>query len=111
MGLEIKQEGSTAIVDVQDEMTIYTAAMHWEQLQPLLARVKTLELILAAVTEVDSAGVQLLLTLQRESRRLHNGFRLNTCSVEVQELLRLLHLEERLLTAPAKTTDREHQDG
>lgn len=111
MGLEIRQDGSAARVDVQDEMTIYTAALHWEQLRPMLAGIKTLELVLAAVTEIDSAGAQLLLALQRESRRLHNTFCITDCSEEVRDLLRLLHLEERLLTTSSNAPDRESRHG
>ncbi len=111
MGLEITQDKARALVDVQDEMTIYTAALHWEQLQPLLAQVKSIEMNLSAVSEIDSAGVQLLLALQQESERLHNQFRLNQPAAEVQELLKLLHLDRQLLPANPGTTQEGEQHG
>lgn len=97
MGLEIRRDNGTAYVDVQDEMTIYTAALHWEQLQPLLAQVKAVELDLATVTEMDSAGIQLLLALKQACERLHNGFKLCRPAPCVMELLQLLHLDAPLL--------------
>ncbi|MBR9827627.1 MAG: STAS domain-containing protein [Oceanospirillales bacterium] len=99
MGLEIKQDNTTAFVGVQDEMTIYTVALHWDQLSPLLAQVKAMELDLSAVTEIDSAGVQLLLALKQESTRLHNRFELCRPNDGVVELLQLLRLEQALPVA------------
>lgn len=101
MGLEIKQDQSTAVIDVQDEMTIYTAALHWEQIQPLMAQGKSLEFNLASVSEIDSAGVQLLLAVQRESARTHNRFKISQMAEPVKTLLQLLHLEQPLTVQPA----------
>lgn len=97
MALEIRQDKTTVWVDVQDEMTIYTAVQHWEQLLPLLVQAGMLELDLSAVPEMDSAGIQLLLALQQESQRLNKRFRLCRPSAEVMELLQLLRLERQLL--------------
>ncbi len=111
MGLEIRQDKTRALVDVQDEMTIYTAALHWEQLQPLLAQVKAIEVNLAAVSEIDSAGVQLLLALQQESERLHNQFQLHEPADEVLELLKLLHLDRQLMPAQPGTAQEGESHG
>lgn len=111
MGLEIKQDKTRAQVDVQDEMTIYTAALHWEQLQPLLAQVKAIEVNLSAVSEIDSAGVQLLLALQQESERLHNQFLLREPAEEVLELLKLLHLDQQLMPSQPGAVQKGEQHG
>lgn len=101
MGLEITQDNQRGRVKVEDEMTIYTVAQHWQQLQPLLAQVKAIELDLAAVNEIDSAGVQLLLALKQASQRLHNDFAISQVSDPVCQLLQLLHLQPALLPADA----------
>ncbi|GAA0783385.1 STAS domain-containing protein [Marinobacterium sediminicola] len=111
MGLEIKQDETRAVVDVQDEMTIYTAALHWDELKPLLAKVKAIEINLSAVSEIDSAGVQLLLALMQESERLHNQFLLRDPADEVQALLKLLHLDQQLLPARPDATQEGVQHG
>ncbi|MBV0932968.1 STAS domain-containing protein [Marinobacterium weihaiense] len=105
MGLEIRQEQGTAFVDVQDEMTIYTAALQWEQLQPLLAQVKAVDMNLSAVSEMDSAGIQLLLALKQASDRLHNRFVLTAPAPCVEDLLQLLRLRSVLMPAEEAETD------
>jgi anti-sigma B factor antagonist len=53
-------------------MTIYTAASLLGELLPIIQGPgQPLELNLAGVLEFDTAGVQLLLLLQRECRDLH----------------------------------------
>jgi anti-anti-sigma regulatory factor len=47
-------------------MTIYQAQAQKEQLLAALAATEHLELDLSAVTEMDTAGLQLLLLLKRE---------------------------------------------
>ena len=101
MGLEvIQKEGDVTRVEVKDEMTIYTAALQWEQLQPLLPRTKSLELDLSAVTEMDSSGVQLLIALKQASDRLHNGFALLNPNDLVREMLQLFRVNAVLTSTP-----------
>jgi len=70
-------------VRVEGEMTIFCA----EALKPLLlADPAPAALDLAAVTEIDTAGVQLLLAAQRR------GTQLLQASEAVCEVLALLHL-------------------
>lgn len=101
MGLEvIQKEGDVTRVEVKDEMTIYTAALQWEQLQPLLPRTKSLELDLSTVTEMDSSGVQLLIALKQASDRLHNGFALLNPNDLVREMLQLFRVNGVLTATP-----------
>jgi len=101
MGLEvIQKEGDVTRVEVKDEMTIYTAALQWEQLQPLLPRTKSLELDLSTVTEMDSSGVQLLIALKQASDRLHNGFALLNPNDLVREMLQLFRVNGVLTSTP-----------
>ena len=106
MGLEvIQKEGEVTRVEVKDEMTIYTTALHWEQLQPLLPRTKSLELDLSTVTEMDSSGVQLLIALKQASDRLHNRFALLNPNELVREMLQLFRVKGVLTSAPKEGSD------
>lgn len=75
MPLHIETGEHKTLVKVSGEMTIYTAAELKQALTPLLYRQQTLELDLSQVSEMDSAGLQLLLaakkTMQRGGYPLH----------------------------------------
>ncbi|MFB0773869.1 STAS domain-containing protein [Aeromonas salmonicida] len=75
MPLHIETGEHKTLVKVSGEMTIYTAAELKQALTPLLYRQQTLELDLSGVSEMDSAGLQLLLaakkTMQRGGYPLH----------------------------------------
>jgi anti-anti-sigma factor len=88
---------SAAVVRVEGEFTIYRAA----ELKPalLVGGDGPLEIDLGAVTEIDTAGVQLLLLAQREARAVSRPFRLTGASPAVREGLALLGLAQRLAIA------------
>ena len=75
MPLHIETGGHKTLVKVSGEMTIYTAAELKQALTPLLYRQQALELDLSGVSEMDSAGLQLLLaakkTMQQGGYPLH----------------------------------------
>ncbi|HDN9020760.1 MULTISPECIES: STAS domain-containing protein [Aeromonas] len=75
MPLHIETGEHKTLVKVSGEMTIYTAAELKQALTPLLYRQQTLELDLSGVSEMDSAGLQLLLaakkTMQQGGYPLH----------------------------------------
>lgn len=75
MPLHIETGEHKTLVKVSGEMTIYTAAELKQALTPLLYRQQALELDLSGVSEMDSAGLQLLLaakkTMQRGGYPLH----------------------------------------
>lgn len=54
---------------VEGELTIYTAAEMKEKLGGLLSA-EAIEIDLAQVSEIDTAGLQLLLLLQRECKKI-----------------------------------------
>lgn len=87
------------------EMTIYTAAEQFQRLQEHLNMHTNLVLDLSGVTELDSAGLQLLLLAQTEALRRGLLFRLQRPSATVQEVLQLLRLE-RTLMPPAAASHR-----
>ncbi|MDM5099804.1 STAS domain-containing protein [Aeromonas salmonicida] len=75
MPLHIETGEHKTLVKVSGEMTIYTAAELKQALTPLLYRQQALELDLSQVSEMDSAGLQLLLaakkTMQQGGYPLH----------------------------------------
>ena len=75
MPLHIETGEHKTLVKVSGEMTIYTAAELKQALTPLLDRQQALELDLSGVSEMDSAGLQLLLaakkTMQQGGYPLH----------------------------------------
>jgi anti-anti-sigma factor len=90
---------SAAVIKVEGELSIYRAA----ELKPVLLAWPTegaIEIDLAEVSEIDSAGVQLLLLVQREAAAVQRELRLLDPSPAVVEVLTLLGLHS-LLAQPA----------
>lgn len=75
-----------------EEMTIYQAAAQKEQLLAALAATEHLELDLSAVTEIDTAGLQLLLLLKREGALQGKRLTISGHSPTVQHTLDLCNL-------------------
>jgi anti-sigma B factor antagonist len=59
-----------ATLEIEGELTVHTAAEHRGPLLELLEPEGELALDLSAVTELDTAGLQLLLLAQREAHHL-----------------------------------------
>ena len=98
------RDGEVSTLRIEGEMTIYRAL---ELKQLLLARLEesaALEVDLAAVTELDSSGVQLLLLAKRESQARQRELRLVAHSPQVLEVFDLLnlnaHFGDPLLMSP-----------
>jgi anti-anti-sigma factor len=85
-------QGAVACLAVEGELTIYRAA----ELKPvLLDAVRTMDapaFDLSAVTEFDSAGVQLLLMARREAARLGKTLALPDAAPAVRDTFALLGL-------------------
>lgn len=86
-------QGTAACLAVEGELTIYRAA----ELKPaLLEAVRTADapaLDLSAVTEFDSAGLQLLLVARREAQRLGKPLQVAGASPAVREVFALLGID------------------
>ncbi len=86
------REGGTSVLRIEGEMTIYRAL---ELKQALLAGLEEsagIELDLAGVTEIDTAGVQLLLLVRKSAQARQREMRLVALSAAVTEVLGLLNL-------------------
>jgi len=77
---------------LQGELTIYTAATQKEALMAFLASDGDLEINLAQVTEMDTAGLQLLILAKREAELAHKALRYTMHSTAVLEVLELSNM-------------------
>lgn len=87
-----RREGGASLLRIEGEMTIYRAH---ELKQTLLARVEesaVIEVDLANVTELDTAGVQLLMLARKSAQTGQRELRLVAHSPAVVEVLKLLNL-------------------
>lgn len=74
------------------DMTIYHALPQKTELLEALAEGRALELDLSQVSEIDTAGLQLLLLVKREASRAGKEVRLTGHSPAVRELIEFTQL-------------------
>lgn len=95
MAIELKQKHKSLIqLSIQDEMTIYTAL---EQKNTLSEHLKTntdIQIDLSGVSEIDSAGLQILLFLKREAIDRNIKLSLTQHSQAVIEVFEMLNLSK-----------------
>lgn len=77
---------------VAGEMTIYTALECRDLLQQALLSCDEIEIDLSSVSEVDSAGVQLLIQVKRQGAKFGKPVRLAAHSQEIAEMIDLYRL-------------------
>ena len=86
----------TRAVDLDGELTIQTAAEQCPRLLAALEKNATVRVGLAGVTEMDTAGLQLLFAVRREAERLGGVAEFRDASEPVREALAILHLDGEL---------------
>lgn len=79
-------------LSLEENLTIYNAALMKDQLLEALQTCDELELDLSHVAEIDSAGFQLLVMIKRESVRQHKPIRLVEHSAAVRRVLDLYNM-------------------
>jgi len=72
---------------IVDDMTVYNAGVQKEQLLAGLENCNELEVDLSAVNEIDTAGLQLLILVKREARRLNKKAHFTSHSPAVREVI------------------------
>ncbi len=87
MQIDVQTVGGAGRVRIAGEMTIYSASDLKPQLLGALADSQELEISAAEVTEMDTAGVQLLLLAKQEASRAGKALRLVAPSPVVQDVL------------------------
>jgi len=91
--INVNKQGDTETqIAIRNEMTIYTALEQRNALLPHLKAEQTLQLDLSEVSEIDSAGMQLLIHMKKEAKRHNNHFSLINHSQAVVEVITLLGL-------------------
>jgi anti-sigma B factor antagonist len=86
-----RDAGYTTVVP-ESEMTIYTAGEFKASLEGALAGCEHLEIDLAEVSELDSAGLQLLLAARRKARSSGKTFHLKGSSEAVRQVFALCNV-------------------
>lgn len=95
MGIEVKQQKKeVSYLAVRGEMTIYTVLEQKRQLFESLKSAKELQIDLGGVTEIDSAGVQLLMFLKQEAVGRHIKLSLMQHSRAIVDVLETLNLSK-----------------
>lgn len=79
-------------IAIADDMTIYNATAQKQQLIDALVAHDKLEIDLSAVAEIDTAGIQLLILLKREARRLDKHITIVAHSPAVREVVDFFNL-------------------
>ncbi|NEX22076.1 STAS domain-containing protein [Thiorhodococcus mannitoliphagus] len=90
------QSSSDDRIVLEGELTIYTAAETFARLRGALQDRDLCDLDLSAISEMDSAGLQLLLWLKQTCEAQGTRFRLVAHSEAVAAVLELLQLAPRL---------------
>lgn len=93
MTINVKNQGDTDTqIAICNEMTIYTALEQRNALSLHLKAEQTLQLDLSEVSEIDSAGIQLLIYMKKETNRLNKQFSLVNHSQAVVDVIELFGL-------------------
>lgn len=93
MTIDIKQQSDSTIrLVVQDEMTIYNVLEHKNTLFSSLKADQELQLDLSEVSEIDSAGMQLLIMLKKQATIINTQLSIVDHSQAVIEVLELFNL-------------------
>lgn len=85
-------EGQQATLALQGDLTIFTVDALKDDIF-LALNCPQIRVSLAAVTDVDSCGLQLLLVLARQARNLGRDFALSRSHPEIDALLALYGLD------------------
>lgn len=90
--LRIEEDKQCCRVYIEGEMTIYNAAALHSGLLPVFSRTRDLEINLSGVTEMDSAGVQLLILAKHECDRQQHALTMVNHSSSVRDVFELMGL-------------------
>jgi anti-sigma B factor antagonist len=94
MVMKIKKQGNGCKITIEGDLTIYQATEVYEKFKKQLAACKSIEIDLQYVTEIDTAGVQVLLAVKREAAVAEVPISMTLHSepvVEVFELMNIAH--------------------
>jgi anti-sigma B factor antagonist len=88
-------------MQIAGELTVYTAtALYAEVLAALDKSARIEEMDLSAVTEIDTAGLQILLLARRSAQAAHRQLQVANPSPAVSGVLELLQLQDFVQGTP-----------
>jgi anti-anti-sigma factor len=93
MNVNVANEDGYCRIGIAGEMTIYTAAQLKESLLSAMADCAELEMNLGQVSEIDTAGLQLLALAKREAADKNKPLHFVAHSQAVLDMLDLCNLE------------------
>lgn len=106
MSARKKAKAAPAALRIEGELSIFRAAELKPALLPLTALT---EIDLSGVTEIDTAGLQLLLLARRAAQAQGQALRLVATSPAVDELFTLLDVAACFAASSDKTTGACHE--
>lgn len=89
-----KHKNGVTQVTISDEMTIYNALEQKQQIWPLCRSGNSVQINLRQVSDIDSAGAQLLMFLKREAQAVGIELSLVEHSPAVIDVLETLNLSK-----------------
>ena len=92
MNVNVEKKGGCCRIGMEGEMTIYAAAQIKESLLSAMEDCKEIEMSLAQVSEIDSAGLQLLALAKREAADRNKPLHFVAHSQTVLDMLDLCNL-------------------
>lgn len=104
---ETAPSSPTFRLNIEGEMTIYRAASLKTEILSALNDHPCVEADLSAVTDIDSAGLQLLHLAQREADKLGHIFHVTTSSHSVISLINAFNLPQLLACPPVHSSAAE----
>lgn len=110
MAMENERKNATSVLRIDGEISIYRAAELKQALLASLDQTEELEVDLAAVTELDTAGVQILMLVKRQAQATQRKLHLVGHSPAVLEVFELLNLAayfgDPLVISPSQASSR-----
>ena len=94
MTVKMEKHGDTCHVRISGEMTIYQAAALRQELLDIVGQCGNVTLDLSHVTEMDTAGLQLLLACQRETGGCNKIMHIEAATPALRDFLRLANVAE-----------------
>jgi len=87
MNITVTKKRRTGRVTIEGDLTIYSAAEAKQQLLDVVNNISKIELDLSQVSEMDTAGFQILYLAKREAQRAGKQFMLIQQSPATQDVL------------------------
>jgi anti-sigma B factor antagonist len=89
---DARRKNDSCLLDAGADMTIYSAADNLSEIKGYYSQFNHLELDLSAVEEIDSSGVQILLSLVKNASQDGKQVVLSEMSAAVKEIMDMLNI-------------------